>query len=633
MWRIIEILKYFQYSCSVNIPFLMQKFNVTFRTLQRNVAFINKLLMKISNCNIVRKHEQFVINGDNEIIAINTLLAQFIHTPNEYPFVTMSNLFLMFVWQKKHLTSKWLINNISNTNKHNLKKDIVYLNNFLANQNLRLKVKFEHNKGFRLVGYEQHLRFITAIIIIERIGKDENLFLTDDKVLTYIYKKIKIIMINIGYKKYYDEQLIWFLTINVRRIKLNFFLEKNNEIEFSLSLNVKKEIKEFILIIAKEFDIKFDQFETNYFNFVCLLNIKVDIQLFPNITSEIDNITQKIFSFITCQYQVPLYWNVFKSILNSFLSDNWFKLQFNYYRDISFDLEDLFKIESDYQWGQQLLFIINSQLKNDYFPNLNLLRNKFLMTTFHKSFIENENWNIPLCIFLIDDSYAKVQINSFIKVNFSNILIISQKNNLNNSFKLHLLNQKPCILIEKVNIYNNYHLDKYKNITVIIINENSWNYRLEKNINEKIKWVMLKRIQHLITVFNFYLQEKFYSIKSILWAFQKIFMKKYNLNLEFLDIDECSIIKNYIYEKILLINQLIPVPNYNFPIILLYTKIPLIFHNKFKINFIFILFTNKSNTQNYNWIHLWISLFKKMINTNIKSISHIYKIIQSIITI
>lgn len=53
--------------------------------------------MKISNCNIVRKHEQFVINGDNEIIAINTLLAQFIHTPNEYPFVTMSNLFLMFV--------------------------------------------------------------------------------------------------------------------------------------------------------------------------------------------------------------------------------------------------------------------------------------------------------------------------------------------------------------------------------------------------------------------------------------------------------------------------------------------------------------------------------------------------------
>lgn len=100
MWRIIEILKYFQYCCSVNIPFLMEKFNVTFRTLQRNIAFINTLLMKISNCNISRKQECFVINGDNKIIAINTLLAQFIHIPNEYPFVRMSNLFLMCVWQK-----------------------------------------------------------------------------------------------------------------------------------------------------------------------------------------------------------------------------------------------------------------------------------------------------------------------------------------------------------------------------------------------------------------------------------------------------------------------------------------------------------------------------------------------------
>ncbi len=331
---------------------------------------------------------------------------------------------------------------------------------------------------------------------------------------------------------------------------------------------------------------------------------------------------------------MSLYSNTFKSNLNSFLSDNWFKLQFNYYSDISFALDDTFKIESDYQWGQQLLFIINSQLKNNYFPNLNLLQNKFLMITFHKSFIANENWNIPLYIFLIDDSYAnKIQITSFIKVNFPNILIISLKNNLSNNFKLHLLNQKPCILIEKVNIYSNYNLDKYKNISVININDNSWNYELEKNINEKIKWVMLKRIQYSIVVFNFYIQEKFYSIKSILWAFQKTFIKKYNLNLEFLDIDECSIIKSHIYEKILLINQLVPIPNYEFPIILLYIKNPLIFQNKFKIHFIFILFTNKNNTQNYNWINLWLSLFKKMINTNIKSISRIYKIIQSITTI
>ncbi|WP_342266431.1 hypothetical protein [Spiroplasma endosymbiont of Villa modesta] len=175
-------------------------------------------------------------------------------------------------------------------------------------------------------------------------------------------------MINIGYKKYYDDQLIWFLTIHVRKIKLNFFLEKDEQIEFNLNLSIKKEVEHFRLIIAKEFAIEFDKFETNYFNFICLLNIKVDSQLFPNITSEISNITQKIFSFITYEYQVSLYSNTFKSNLNSFLSDNWFKLQFNYYSDISFALDDTFKIESDYQWGQQLLFIINSQLK-DIFRN------------------------------------------------------------------------------------------------------------------------------------------------------------------------------------------------------------------------------------------------------------------------
>lgn len=633
MWRIIEILKYFQYSSSVNILFLMDKFNITSRTLQRNIAFINTLLIKISNCNISRKQENFVINGENQIRAISTLLAQFIHIPNEYPFIRMSNLFLICVWQKKYLTSEWLIN-VTNTNKHNLKKDVIYLNNFLVKQNLNLKLKFEYNKGFKLVGYEQHLRFITAIFIMKFIDKQQNLSLTNDKVLTYIYKKIEIIMINGGYKKTYDEQLVWFLTIIVRRIKFNFFLEKNDQLELNIDLNIKREIKKFMLVVAKEFDIEFDQFESNYFHFVCLLNIKVTSQLFPNIALEINTITQKIFSFIVCKYQLILS-NVFNEILNSFLIDNWFKLQFNYYNNINFDLDDTFKIESDYQWGQQLLFIINSQLKNNYFPNLNLLQNKYLMITFHKSFIENENWNVPLYIFSIDDSYAKIEINWFIKVNFPNILIISLENNLHNNFKLHLLNKKPCILIKKVNGCNNYNLNKYKNISIININENSWNYGLEKNINEKIKWVMLKRIQHSIIVFNFYLQEKFYNIKSFLWAFQKIFIKKYNLNLEFLNIDECSIIESYIYEKILLINQLISVPNYDFPIILLYTKNPLIFHNKFKIHFVFILLTTKNNIQNYNWINLWISLFKKMVNTttNIKSISHIYKIIQSIVTI
>lgn len=142
---------------------------------------------------------------------------------------------------------------------------------------------------------------------------------------------------------------------------------------------------------------------------------------------------------------------------------------------------------------------------------------------------------------------------------------------------------------------------------------------------------MLKKIQQLISVFNFYNHEKFYNIKTLLWRFQNAFIKKYNLTLELLDIDHCILVNEYVNNNILLISKLVSLPNYNFPIILIYTRYSLLLNKKYPIHFVFILLNNKNNTHNYYWLKLWISLFKNVDSSNIKSIKDINKVIKSVI--
>lgn len=148
VWRVIEILKLFQDYSSIGIDFLIDKFNVTSRTLQRDIVFINSSLKRISDCKIFRKQNEFLFNDDKKQKAINTLLAQFIQTVNENTFIRISFLFLSLVWQKKYVTSSVLAN-ITSTNMYTLKKDITSLNNFLENHNLDVKLEFKTNLGFK----------------------------------------------------------------------------------------------------------------------------------------------------------------------------------------------------------------------------------------------------------------------------------------------------------------------------------------------------------------------------------------------------------------------------------------------------------------------------------------------------
>lgn len=130
VWRVIEILKFFQDSSSVSIDFLTDKFKVTPRTLQRDIGFINSSLKKISECKIFRKQNIFLFNDIKKQKAIKTLLAKFIQTSNENAFFRISVLFLSLVWQKNYVTFSVLAN-ITSVNIYTLKKDIIKLNNFL----------------------------------------------------------------------------------------------------------------------------------------------------------------------------------------------------------------------------------------------------------------------------------------------------------------------------------------------------------------------------------------------------------------------------------------------------------------------------------------------------------------------
>ncbi|WP_342276515.1 hypothetical protein [Spiroplasma endosymbiont of Nebria brevicollis] len=301
---------------------------------------------------------------------------------------------------------------------------------------------------------------------------------------------------------------------------------------------------------------------------VFLINVRIDNGLFPEVIFKINKITDEIFLFITNNYQNRLYSNIFKQVLKDYLTDNWFKLVFNYNSNISFYLVDSYDIESKYQWGQQLILIINSQLKKfQFFPNINILELQYLVMAFNKSFISNSNWKVSLYIFSVDDSYIRKQIELFINATYEQVIIKLFQNNPDNIFKFYLLNQNFNILI--VNIY-----------------ENVWNFQLENSINEAIKLLMLKKIQQSISVFNFYNHEKFYNIKTLLWKFQNAFIKKYNLNLELLDIDHYVLVNEYVSNNILLISQLVSLPNHDFPIILIYTRYPLMLNKKYPIHFI-----------------------------------------------
>ncbi|WP_342276514.1 HTH domain-containing protein [Spiroplasma endosymbiont of Nebria brevicollis] len=249
MWRVIEILKFFQDSSAVSINFLTDKFNVTSRTLQRDIVFINSSLKRISNCKIFRKQNEFLFNDIKKQKAIKILLAQFIQTANENTFVRISVLFLSLVWQKNYVTSSELLANITSANMYTLKKDIISLNNFLDNHNLNVKLEFKTNLGFKLIGCEQNLLFITTIMTIN--SNKELPSSLNEKSLTYIYESIKTLIINSGYKKYYNEQLIWFLTIAIRRMKFNYFLTKNMLIKFNVPKIIKKDIDNLLTLIVR----------------------------------------------------------------------------------------------------------------------------------------------------------------------------------------------------------------------------------------------------------------------------------------------------------------------------------------------------------------------------------------------
>lgn len=160
-------------------------------------------------------------------------------------------------------------------------------------------------------------------------------------------------------------------------------------IKFNVPKILKKDIDNLLSLFIKQLDIKLDAFAKYYLNLAFLINIRVDNGLFPEVILKINKITDEIFLFITNNYQICLYSKIFKQVLKDYLTDNWFKLVFNYNSNFNFSLVESYDIKSKYHWGQQLILIINSQLKKfQFFPNINILDLQYLAMAFNKSF-----WN------------------------------------------------------------------------------------------------------------------------------------------------------------------------------------------------------------------------------------------------
>jgi len=88
MRRIIEILKMFQNNPKfVSLTYLVKKFSLTIRTLQRDIARINRLLASVSNCKIIKSKDKLVIVGSEPKIAIDKLLRKILKVSDYNPSV------------------------------------------------------------------------------------------------------------------------------------------------------------------------------------------------------------------------------------------------------------------------------------------------------------------------------------------------------------------------------------------------------------------------------------------------------------------------------------------------------------------------------------------------------------------
>ncbi|MGL5268686.1 MAG: hypothetical protein ACRC8P_02835 [Spiroplasma sp.] len=625
MGRIIEILKEFQNnSHSVPLVYLVVNFSLTSRTLQKAIQRINSLLSEISNCKIIKYKDKLVIVGDNSEFAINNLLRKLLKI-SDNNLITIHQLLLCFIWESQPLSSSKLIDLID-SDLYSLKQKLNLINNFFQYYQLKLRLKFKTKKGWMLVGCEQDLRILTTKILINFSNLSYPNFYFNSS-LFYLFNKLEKVLLENNIYNYYFHEICYFLIVLIKRIKINSLLLNNDYCHFLLKQLVehksaiKYDYNNLINLLQKNFDLKINKYEVSYLKSLMVFNQKNFNNSF--FSKSFFNLKNFIFDLILEKYQFPLAIKNFKMTLNSFLKENYLKIVFNFYKSFSFSeiKENPFSIDDSSFYGWEILSIISFAFKKFRINfNFNLFVNNYFLMNFNSLYLQKnqKNWVVPLYYQKVSNSYYEInQIILFIKNRYPNIILKSLNIN-NNVYKFNFLNKRYSILLDNDVTLNLLRLKK-----VFLISHN----HLQSNIDLAIKMIMFNKVCSSILIFDFFISQKFYSLKTFLNFFQDLLIRRFKINYYDFNLKDAFIYKKFFQANILLIHKLIPINNIELPIILVYLKSPLFFHKRNPIYFIFIKFTDSNDLYQYDWIISYLNIVKNNLDSKITNIKKLYKIL------
>lgn len=626
MGRIIEILKEFQNSSqTLFLPYLVAKFSLNIRTLQKDIQRINTLLSKISNCKIIKDKEQLIVIGSNPKESINQLLVQ-LSQSSKNDLLEINQLLWHFIWETNYSSNKKLIK-LTNNDWYSLNLKLKLINNFFQYYQLKLSLRFKNKKGWILSGCEKDLRILAIDILINHPPYPNSL---DFKYFNF-YSKLDEILLNNNFYNYYFHEIIYFLIILIKRIKINKILNNYHSYFLNKKNIIENHCNQLINILEKNFSFKFDKNDLSYLQDVMLFNQrKFNDNLF---------FTLKIFinDLIFSKYQLSFEIEQFKSYLNNFLQENYLKFLFNFYQNFNFNkvkfnmTRSFLLLNDSYYYGWEILSIIHFALKNfDININFDLFIDDYFLTYFNNLNVRDnqKNWIIPLYYQNVSNSYYEFhKINKiilFIKNKYPNIILNPLSMN-NDIYKFNFLNQNYSLLIHNSVALN---ISYFKKIFLIENNQVS-NQQLEKNIDLAVKMLILNKVYASIFIIDFFSKQKFYSLKSFLNFLQDFLIRKFKINWITFELKEAFIQQKFLEKNILLIHRMVPINNIEFPIILIYLRNPLFFSKKNPVHFIFILITIENTLFQYHWIILYLQIIKDNLDIKVKTVKKLYKVLGS----
>ena len=618
----------------VSLANLVKKFSLTIRTLQRDIARINRLLASVSNCKIIKSKDKLMIIGGEPKIAIDKLLRKLLKVSDYNPSVKWYQLIFYQIWDDQPLTNNKLFN-FTNGIFYDLKQEINCINNCFNFYNLALKLEFKTKQGWVLSGSELDLRLFVTKTLISQVNSPlhPNNYL--DTSLVHLQNQVATVLLNSQFYNSFTKEILWFLVIGIKRIKLNRLLAASfHPLLFEMIADDQVISDNFVKlsqILKEQFSLKFDYYETVYLKAIMLLNKRTfGNDFLANLISSISNFVSRL---LVKEYKILLVIKEFKMTLNEFLNENLLKLLFNFYQDFNFEFANdrSYLLNGAYWYGWEILNIITFALKKFRIKiEFRFFVDDYFLTTFNNLYLENndKDWIVSL-YYQLDNNFSQQnqKIVLFIRNNYKNI--IAKSFNISNVYyKSNFLNQNYTILVD-------YQFDNIllSNKKLFLIKNNQSNEQLSQNLDLVLKNMLIDKIRSSILVFQFFFHQKFSNIKSCLNYLQEALIRKFKLSSINLQLKDGFINSNYLLNKILIVHKLVTKSNVVLPIILIYLKHPLTFQKKFPINFIFILINSSDTLYQYQGLTSYIDIAKANFTPPVHSVKSLYQIINNNINI